>query len=166
MITLFTNSYVTLEEANTYLVGQSSSWVAATTEQKERALIQATSLLEDQNWLSQVVESTQPLAWPRLSFSFFDPTKGMQVNVPQGSVPQRLKTAIFNQALHLIQYPSLFESRTTQDFESISIGPLSVQDSDSNEKRSIPVVPYGSVTKLLRPLVYNQTGYNVWWRAN
>jgi hypothetical protein len=165
-IELFTNSYITLEEANTLLEAQSSTWSDASDEQREKALVQATTMLDDQVWLGQVVDVDQPLSWPRLDFSYYDHSFNRVIQVTQGTIPRRLKLAVSRQALHLLSYPSLFEESTVQDFERLKLGPLEVEDRDDNQKRSISRIPYSSVKKLLEPLLDNRFASRTWWRAN
>jgi hypothetical protein len=159
------NSYVTLEEANAYLSDRSAKWVDASTEARERALVQATAMLDEQSWLGQAVDADQPLAWPRLSFSYYDHSLSLVIRVAEGEIPKRLKTGVFNQALHVLTYPDLFEGSGVQDFESIRVGPISIEDRDTNQNRSIPMIPYQSVRKVIGPLL-GQTSARLWWRAN
>jgi hypothetical protein len=163
---LLTNSYVTLEEADAYLEARSSKWVASSEEQRERALVQATALIDDLHWLGQAIDVEQPLSWPRQRFSYFDTAFNKVVEVEAGSLPRRLKVATFNEAMHLITYPEVFEATIQQDFESITVGPISIEDKDTNTNRSIPLIPYNNVRKLLKPLLSHAYSGRTWWRAN
>jgi hypothetical protein len=63
------NSYLELEDADAYHDAHpyASTWDAATTDQKNRALVMATSLLDTwYTWKGSVVGSTQALLWPRV----------------------------------------------------------------------------------------------------
>jgi hypothetical protein len=162
---LFTNSYITLEEANSFLESQSSLWQEASEEQREKALIQATTLLDNELWLSQSVSVEQLLAWPRLRFSYYDPSFNRIIQIDQGNVPRRLKLAVARQALHLLSYPSLFEESSVQDFERIRIGPIELDDKDDNKAKKVSIIPYASVRKLIEPLLSGNSSSKTWWRA-
>lgn len=164
-LVLFDNTYVTLVEADAFLSPRSSLWSSASTDAKERALVQATAILDGRPWLGQSVALEQPLAWPRKAFSFFDPSLNQIVEIAEGSIPRRLKTATMNQALHFLSYPNLFEGSTIQEFESISVGPISISDSDTNKQRGVSTIPITSVRRLISPLLDASCNGRTWWRA-
>jgi hypothetical protein len=63
------NSYSTLNEADTYHASHTNSsiWDAATTDQKNRALVMATRLLDQHvEWKGYASSDTQALQWPRI----------------------------------------------------------------------------------------------------
>jgi hypothetical protein len=165
-IVLFDNSYVTLEEADDYLDSRSARWVSATEEQKERALVQATSLLDELPWLGQSLTADQPLAWPRSRFSYYDPSFVRVLETTESDVPRRVKTAVFNQALHLVTYPELFEASEVQSYERIKVGPIELEDRDTDSQRSVPTMPYRTVKKIVAPLIDPRYATRTWWRAN
>lgn len=61
------NSYATLADAETYMEGRlnSTTWDAATTDQKNRALVEAARELQVLAWDGSRVDDTQAMAWPR-----------------------------------------------------------------------------------------------------
>jgi hypothetical protein len=61
------NSYATLADAEAYMEGRlnASLWDAATDDNKNRALVEATRELEVLAWEGQRASSTQALSWPR-----------------------------------------------------------------------------------------------------
>lgn len=62
------NSYSTVADADTYHEGHpyASTWDDATTDQKIRALVTATRLLDQHfAWIGEVASSDQALRWPR-----------------------------------------------------------------------------------------------------
>jgi len=61
------NSFVLLSEAATYMTGRlnSSAWDDATTDEQNRALVEATRELDVLPWAGKRVDTTQLLSWPR-----------------------------------------------------------------------------------------------------
>lgn len=66
-ITVGTDSYASLAEADDYHVRRANAdWAAATTAAKEAALLRATAYLDGRyRWIGQIASLTQSLAWPR-----------------------------------------------------------------------------------------------------
>jgi hypothetical protein len=166
-LVLNTNSYVTVAEADTYFETRidSANWTDATDEIKEQALVTATQLVDDNAWIGSAVSSSQALAWPRTSAIYYDDRLGQQITIAEDEVPSRVTVAVYEQALHLINNEDLL-SGTTQTFESISVGSISLSDSNGDvTKTSIrPSV----VMKPIRPLIRRGSGGmgTGWWRAN
>lgn len=95
------NSYSTVAEADAYHATHlyASAWTAATTPNKEAALIWATRLLDEQvEWYGDVTSLTQALRWPRQQVfqrdgqRYLDPT----------TIPLFLKNATAELARHLL----------------------------------------------------------------
>ena len=163
-LTLFTNSY--LADASAYLA-DNPAWESATAEEQEQALIDATRLLDQTQWLGSSVTTTQALAWPRTTFSYFDPTYNQVIEVEQGEVPLRLAKATAYLALHLIRYPQVVQGYEAS-FDEITVGPISVKNTDaSSSPGRIPTIPV-EVTRLIEPLVWRGAAISgsTWWRAN
>lgn len=62
------DSYITVVDANTYFntrLFTSSVWEAATVDEKERALKQATRILDRMNWVGEKTTDAYALRWPR-----------------------------------------------------------------------------------------------------
>ena len=160
-LSLFTNTY--LLDAEPYLSGI-ADWDSSSDEEKEQALVSATRLLDTTLWAGQAVSASQPLAWPRTTFYFFDPVLNLDVTVLTGETPVRLDKAVAAQALHILRYPQL-EREFQQSFDSISVGPISLSNSSSVKgAKEVPKVP-AEVYDLLRPLS-SQASTNNWWRTN
>ena len=84
------NSYLSLAAADTYheAVIESAVWDEATTDEKNRALVQATRVLGTQyRWKGCRTTSTQPLAWPRKTMVYDG------VGIDDDVIPQVLKDA-------------------------------------------------------------------------
>jgi hypothetical protein len=164
-LVLFTNSY--LASADDYLA-DNPDWESATAEQQEQALVDATSILDQNEWIGTAVSPSQSLAWPRKKFTFFDPVLGLHVENEEDSLPIRLEKATAALALHLIRFPSAIKKYDIT-YDSITVGPISLSNTDAGSSSSpnVPLVPM-EVTKLIAPLVFSQ-GYAApgsWWRAN
>jgi hypothetical protein len=162
---LFKNSY--LSSAEDYLA-DNPDWESATSEQQEQALVDATSILDQNEWIGTAVSSSQPLAWPRQRLTFFDPVLNLYVEAAQGDLPIRLEKATAALALHLIRFPSAIKKYDVT-YDSITVGPISLTNSDAGTSSSpnVPLIPM-EVKKLIAPLVFSQ-GYAApgsWWRAN
>jgi hypothetical protein len=164
-LTLLQNSY--LESADDYLA-DNPYWEDATDDQKEQALVDATRILDQNEWIGAAVSPSQSLGWPRAKLSFFDPVLSLNVPCEQGDIPIRLQKATAYLALHLIKYPSVTKGYE-QTYNSISIGPISLSNSDDkrNSVPTIPTVPI-EVTKLIAPLIFGQgpVAQGSWWRSN
>jgi len=166
-LTVNTNSYVTETEADTYFETRidSANWTAASTELRESALVTATLLVDDHAWIGAAVSSSQALAWPRNNAIYNDTRLGFNVTIGNTIIPSQVKEAVYEQALHLIDNEDILQGKT-QTFESISVGPISISDSDSTS--TIPMKS-SLVLKKIRPLLNKAyasgTGAS-WWRAN
>jgi hypothetical protein len=166
-LVLNTNSYVTAVEADTYFDTRidSANWFAAAIEIQEQALVTATQLVDDHAWIGSAVSSTQALAWPRSSAIYFDDRLGTQISVAEDEIPSRVKVSVYEQALHLINNEDLLAG-TTQTFESISVGSISLTDSNGDVNRTS--IKPSVVMKSIRPLIRKGSGGvgATWWRAN
>jgi len=166
-LTLNTNSYVTLVEADTYFETRidSANWTAAIDSVQEAALVTATAIVDNHAWIGSVVSSSQALAWPRNNAIYNDTRLGLNVTIGNTVIPDQVKEAVYEQALHLIDNEDLLQNKS-QTFESISVGSISISDSDSTP--NIPVKP-ALVLKKIRPLLnkaYASGTGSSWWRAN
>jgi len=166
-LVLNTNSYVTAVEADTYFDTRidSANWFAAAIEIQEQALVTATQLVDDHAWIGSAISSTQALAWPRSSAIYFDDRLGIQISVAEDEIPSRVKVSVYEQALHLINNEDLLAG-TTQTFESISVGSISLTDSNGDVNRTS--IKPSVVMKSIRPLIRKGSGGvgATWWRAN
>jgi len=166
-LVLNTNSYVEIADADTYFETRidSAEWTSATDEIKEQALVTASQLVDNHAWIGSAVSSSQALAWPRKNAIYNDDRLGLQVTIAQNEIPSRVKTAVYEQALHLVNNEDLLAG-TTQTFESISVGSISLTDSNSDVTRTS--ISPSVVMKPIRPLIRRGTSGpgSGWWRAN
>jgi hypothetical protein len=163
-LVLNTNSYVDTTEADLYFDTRidSADWAAATTEVQEQALVTATQILDENAWIGYAVSSSQALAWPRKGATYSDPKLGMVVSVSEDEVPNRVKIAVYEQALHFIENQDLLGGQT-QTFESIKVGQISLTDSNEDVGKIPMETP--NATRHIRPLLV-RGGAHSWWRAN
>lgn len=166
-LVLNTNSYVTVVEADAYFETRidSASWFAATDEVKEQALVTATQIVDENAWIGSAVSPSQVLAWPRKNAMYYDSKLGQNIEISNSEIPSRVKVAVYEQALHLIDNEDLLANKT-QTFESISIGSISISDSNNDVVRT-PIKP-SLVVKTLKPLIKRgSAGLGAhWWMAN
>jgi hypothetical protein len=166
-LVLNTNSYVSIADADTYFETRidSANWVDASDEIKEQALVTATALIDDNAWIGSAVSSSQALAWPRKNAIYNDDRLGLQVTIAEDELPSRVKTAVYEQALHLVNNEDVLMGQT-QTFESISVGSISISDSNGDTTKT-PMKP-STALKPIRPLIRKGSmGQGAgWWRAN
>jgi hypothetical protein len=166
-LVLNTNSYVSIADADTYFETRidSANWVDAEDEIKEQALVTATALIDDNAWIGSAVSSSQALAWPRKNAIYNDDRLGLQVTIAEDELPSRVKTAVYEQALHLVNNEDVLMGQT-QTFESISVGSISISDSNGDTTKT-PMKP-STALKPIRPLIRKgSVGQGAgWWRAN
>jgi len=166
-LVLNTNSYVEISDADDYLESRidSANWFNSKDDIREQALVTASLLVDDNAWIGSAVSSSQALAWPRKNAIYNDDRLGRQITFLVTEIPSRVKVAVYEQALHLVNNEDLMEG-TTQTFESISVGSISISDSNNDVTRT----PIKSVqaSKSIRPLLRKGglgQGY-AWFRSN
>ena len=166
-LVLNTNSYVEIADADEYFETRidSANWFDAEDEIKEQALVTATYMVDDNSWIGSAVSSSQALAWPRKNAIYYDNRMGGNITVGQAEVPNKVKVAVYEQALHLVNNEDVLMGQS-QTFESISIGSISLSDSNGDVTR-IPKRPV-EVLRSIKPLIIRGTGGmgGSWWRAN
>jgi len=96
------NSFATLAEFTTYMEGRlnSDTFDSATTDEQNRALVEATRELSARVWVGRRASSTQALAWPRdwatnpdsPTFDYYD----------NDVIPQRVKNATMELAFQFL----------------------------------------------------------------
>jgi len=166
-LVLNTNSYVAVAAADTYFETRidSANWTTAAETLKEDALVTATQLIDNRSWIGSAVSSSQALAWPRKNTSHYNPRLNLEVKFTESEIPNEVKIAVYEQALHLLNNEDLL-AQTTQTFESISIGSISLSDTNGDVTRT-SITP-NIVIKPLRHLIRRgvEGMGSSWWRAN
>jgi hypothetical protein len=164
-LVLNTNSYVTLDEAELYFETRidSANWFNSEDEIKEQALVTATQIVDNHAWIGSAISPSQALAWPRKNAIYNDPRLGLTVSVAENEIPQQVKVAVYEQALHLIDNEDLL-SGTTQTFESIKIGSIAIEDKNSDTTKT--PMKAKLVVSTIKPLLRSSGTSLTWWRAN
>jgi len=166
-LTVNTNSYVSVANADTYFETRidSANWTSAAETLKEDALVTSTQIIDNNPWIGSAVSSSQALAWPRKNAKYYDPRMGQEISISESEIPDLVKIAVYEQALHLLNNEDLL-AQTTQTYESISIGSIKLTDANNDVTR-ISITP-AFVIKPLRPLI-RRGSFGMgssWWRAN
>jgi hypothetical protein len=103
-LVLNTNSYVEITDASEYFETRidSASWDTATEATREDALVTATQIIDNNPWIGSAVSPSQALAWPRKNALYYDNRLGLQVTFSTTEIPNAVKIAVYEQALHLL----------------------------------------------------------------
>lgn len=153
-----TNSYATVEEADAYFADRLdvAAWTDADAGQKARALVTATSVLDEQHWTGSAISESQPLAFPRVG-GYYDPRLGSFTELYATVVPNRIIFATFELAYHLLNNDGLLDnsgSVTSLSVSSINLSTIIAPDRISQ-----------TVRRLITPMLVGG-GSQGWWRAN
>jgi len=166
-LVLNTNSYAIIADADTYFETRidNANWFDASDDIKEQALVTATQIVDDNAWIGSAVSSSQALAWPRKNAKYYDTRMGFHITPGEAEIPTMVKTAVYEQALHLVNNEDLLTG-STQTFENISVGSISISDANGDVTRT--PMKNSLVLKAIKPLVARgSTGQGgSWWRAN
>lgn len=119
-----TNSYINLTNADTYFADRLNSdvWDSATASNKEKALIQATKILDSMTFIGTRSKSTQILKFPRL-FPIDFTLDGFIID--SATVPQNILDAVCELAIYLLS-EDYTASNDLSDFNSVTLGSISV----------------------------------------
>jgi len=163
------NSYVTLNEADSYFDDRLdvNSWLNATRDMKEQALVTATYILDELRWQGQTVTADQNLAFPRAG-SFRDSSRGSSANfssytfVTTDEVETELdrdlrllRRATYELAHHLLSNEGLLDR--TGDVQDIKVGSISL-----TKVTTASVFP-NTIKKIVSPMLIN--GGTRYWRG-
>jgi hypothetical protein len=157
-LTKGTNSYVTVDEANSYFADRIdvAAWTDGSDTQKGQSLITATFILDSFEWTGVAVSDSQSLAFPREG-SYFDPRLGMDMSLQHNSAVNRINTATYELAYHLLNNDGLLD-------QTGSVADLQIGNIKLDKVRKPDTLP-SHVRALIRPLLVNR-GSSTWWRAN
>jgi hypothetical protein len=152
----FLNSNVTVEEANAYFEDRlgGDAWFELEPQKSSQALITATTILGEMNWIGVAESESQKSTFPRLG-SYFEPRLGIVVSMD--GIPSRISAATCELAWHLIKNEEDLE-------ETGGVGSIEVSGIVLNDMKKPPRIPI-MVSSLIKPLLVN-AGMNNWWRAN
>ena len=100
------NTYVTVEEADTYFNQRLSSeaWLEAESEDKEKSLIMATRVINQFRYIGRKLSNDQKLAFPRIDSSLvLNDAQLIKYNLNQDKVPEDVKYAQLEQAIYYLE---------------------------------------------------------------
>jgi hypothetical protein len=160
------NSYVSVEDTDTYfeLNNLGAVWPTADSSDKEKALVTATAMIDnDYQFIGVSVSDSQTLAWPRQGAVYLDPRTGRLTETNIAVIPPRVVMAVQELAEHLLVNGGN-TSQSEQTFERIKIGPIELEDSSANSNQTSK--EFSVIRKLLKPLLSTRASSNTWWRAN
>ena len=129
------NSYVTLAEANSYFetVPSSANWDNKTDDQKNRAIISATTWLDGLTYYGTRCTTTQALKWPRKEY------KVDGVDIKCTFIPDEVKIAAFELARALANdTDAVIGSKGTDGvYEEVKLGDLEVKYNTKSQTASL-----------------------------
>lgn len=150
------NSFVTLAEAATYVESRlnATAWEStATTDEKNRALVEATRWLTVLGWYGARVDTTQALSWPRswapdpdspnLAYNYFATTV----------VPQRVKDATCELAFQFVKAGTTDVAALDANAGVIEKTVDVLTTRWNGFQRPTGLSAYPSVTRLIQPLL-------------
>ena len=164
---LSTNSYTTADDADVYFETRlgTSAWDVASEDDKDSALVTASLEIDDNSFIGYVTDTNQALAWPRSEASFYNKRTGLNETFDEDEVPTQVVNAVFEQALHILSNTDAVASAPSVNYESISVGSISLSDSNgTNGSTTVSKVSKFS-RKLISPLLVTSGGGS-WWRSN
>lgn len=134
------NSYVTLAEAETYFEARLhvTNWTGATDDIKNRALVMATNRINQETFYGDRETTTQRLPFPRDNLGYLD---GILLD---STIPETLKEATYELALHLISIDMSKPSVDTSNIKGVKVGSIAVDyaiDSTDNVSRNYHDLP-------------------------
>lgn len=138
-ITVGSNSYITEDDADVYFAARlyADAWDSATTDTKERAILMACRVIEDQvDWQGLPAIQGQALAWPRVHVRGVDPDV----------IPNQVKNAQCELALYLIGTNPTATPKTA-GFKTLTVDTLKLEIDKADR---LPVIP-PHVANILAP---------------
>lgn len=170
-LVLLTNSYVLATDADTYFETRldTAAWDDASASNKDAALVQATLELDNDPFIGSSSTTTQKLAWPRKGAAYYSARFGMSITFAVDEIPDELKDAVYEQALHILANAAAVSSGPVPTFESISVGSISLSDSTSTNNSAKTSRRSTFSTKLIVHLLDSAGSAGVsgsWWRNN
>ena len=156
------NSFVTLVTADAFMESRlnASTWGAATTDNQNRALVEATRYLSALNWIGRRVDSVQALAWPRESAT--NPDSPTAQFYDQDEIPDRMERATSELAFQYIKAGTLDVSGLdpNRNIKRKKVDVLETEFVDSFAKVD-NLSLYPSVTREISPLLIAANSLNM-----
>lgn len=166
MIELNVNSYVTLEEADTYFAQRLGAdyWATLEDAQKEKSLITATKKIDRLPFIGYKQNPSQPLQFPRFYYNSCS-YNGLQI----ADIPPQLKEAVCEEALTELQYleansEDVFNNAMTGSYQALKLGDASITYGNSSDGNQAGQTNYKGIMSqnaadLLQGLV--KVGFNI-----
>lgn len=140
------NSYATRAEANTYFDNRlnATTWSALSDDDKDRALITATSRIEQESFVGTVADEDQALQWPR------DGVVDRNGNeVLETEIPQQVKNAQYEYALTLTGGTTQLLPSGLDQFTEVKVGSIQVKMKDGFIEGKLPDNVYRELEEFL-----------------
>ena len=150
------NSYITLANAQLIVDGlvldaDITAWAAATTDAKNRALYTATQRLDRERFLGARATDTQSLQWPRTgvrkpdtyinTYAVGFPFRITTDYFTDTEIPTQIKQAQAVLAVFLNNNTDSLGLSGLEDYNSVSIGPISVSVNTSSAQAGADKIP-------------------------
>jgi hypothetical protein len=161
------NSYAIATSADDYFATRlgSDAWDNASSTDKDSALVSASLELDNNNFIGQAVSTDQALAWPRNNATLYDNRMWFNKTYGNTEIPIELIVAVYEQALHILENSEAVSSGPAVNYENISVGSISLNDSRGQSGSTTPTRVSKFASNKLIPLL-NQPLSGGWWRAN
>lgn len=156
-IVVGTNSYISVEDANTYATDRNqTSFLNLFDEEKEALLISAADFMDTLVWVGTASSEIQAMAWPRNAI-YYDPKYGVEVTLTD-ETPVEIVEAQVELALYFTNNGGGFTGKITSDAtnsgpDSITVGSIQL----SGLRENINGTTVGGV--LLPTMVANLVGH-------
>lgn len=146
-LTINENSYITREDANSYFANRlnNETWDSAEDPQKDAALIQATQIIEQKEFLGYKSTSAQVLKFPRIGLIYDG------YDVDGSTVPKRVKDAVCELAIWCLS-EDYTEPDDLSNYKAIKIAVIEIETRGNGVKGLPPLV-----SKLLSPFMFSGT---------
>jgi len=153
------NSYVSLEEAEAYMGDRLdvAAWDEASDADKAKALVTATSMLDQLTYPGSAISDSQPLAFPR-SGMYYDDKLGTYMGMDSQVARTRLDRATCELAYHLLNNDGLLDAGGS--VVSLQVGSISL--SQITDPPKVPLF----VRKMLSGMLLSGGSHSTWWRNN
>lgn len=162
------NSYVTLAEAETAMEARlnADAWTAATTDLKNRALVEAQAELQSLDWVGTRTDAVQALAWPReYAIDPDAPSDADLDTLPDPTfdddeIPVRVKQAQIELAFQFIKAGTtdLAMASGSDGILRKKVGPLETEYAGPGQRATRGLSRFPRVIALIAPLLSSGAG--------
>ncbi len=141
-LTVGTDTYISVTDANTYFNGRlnSSVWISP---YQEQALRMACKALDRENWIGTLATTMQALCWPRLGVTDKDGR-----SIDPTVVPQAIRDAQCELALKML-VDDLTDDSGTLGVHSVNAGGVAIVYDGAAQQRRIPDIVKAIISPFL-----------------